>query len=440
MKRALEKELIAWKDREEHLPLLLRGARQVGKSYLVEHFGRSHFESIVIVDFERRPELKQCFNTREPLEILKQIEIALHQKVIPGKTLLFFDEVQECPDALVSLRYFRELMPQLHLIAAGSLMEFLLNDERYSFPVGRVEFLYLRPLSFAEFLNAVAPIALERLNSLSLDSPLLPVEHSELLKWVRKYLFIGGMPAAVKAYITSNSFLEAQKVHQRILQAYESDFGKYASQVQHKYLQMIFQRAPILVGRILKYTNIDKDARSRDLKPLLNLLTHAGLIQQAFATTASGLPLHAHIHDHRFKLFFLDIGLLQTACQVNAQDFWEKEILQINAGMLAEQLVGQEFLANDPPYQNRPLLFWEREEGGQAEVDFVVTVASQIVPIEVKAGTTGSLRSLQSFMNLKHVSLGVRVSEHPLMLHDHILSVPLYLLSRLSDLILEISK
>ena len=414
MKRALENELIAWKNRKEHLPLLLRGARQVGKSYLVQHFGRSHFQDIVIVDFERRPDFIRCFLTREPSEILKQIEIVLQQKVVPGQTLLFLDEIQECPDALVSLRYFRELMPELHVIAAGSLMEFLLNDERYSFPVGRVEFLYLRPLSFEEFLRALAPMAAERVQSSTLRSPFLPMEHEELLKWVRKYLFIGGMPSAVQAYLSTQSLLESQKVQQRILQAYESDFGKYASQVQHKHLQMIFQRAPALISQILKYVNIDKEARSRDLKPALALLAQAGLIQQSFATTASGLPLHAHIRDHRFKLFFLDIGLLQTACQVDAQDFFEKEILQINAGMLAEQFVAQELLAYEPPFQNRPLLYWEKEEGGQAEIDFVQAIGSEIIPIEVKAGSTGSLRSLQSFMRLKNPPLGVRISEHPL--------------------------
>lgn len=435
MKRVLEQELVAWKNRKEHLPLLLRGARQVGKSYLVEHFGRSHFENVVTMDFERRPDIGSCFQVREPHEIIKQLEVVFQQKIIPGKTLLFLDEIQECPDALVSLRYFKELLPQLHVIAAGSLMEFLLNDHRYSFPVGRVEFLYLRPLSFKEFLQALAPVVLERLESVSQSAPLSPVEHNELLKWTRKYMFIGGMPAAVQAYLESESLLESQKVHHRILQAYQSDFGKYATQTQHKYLQMIFQRAPALVGQVLKYAHIDAESRSRDLKPALLLMTHAGLLSQIFATTASGLPLYAHIREHRFKLMFLDIGLLQTACQVDARAFFENEILQINAGMLAEQFVAQELLAVQPPFQNRPLLFWEGETGGQAEVDFVQTIQSQIVPIEVKAGSTGSLRSLQSFLKQKKVPLGIRISEHALALHDNILSVPFYLTHALESII-----
>ncbi|MDB6081970.1 MAG: hypothetical protein JWO53_1242 [Chlamydiia bacterium] len=279
----------------------------------------------------------------------------------------------------------------------------------------------------------------ERLESLSLKTPLSSVEHEEVLKWIRKYMFIGGMPAAVQAYLESGSLLESQKVHHRILQAYHSDFGKYASHGQHKYLQMIFQRAPSLVGQVLKYSHIDTESRSRDLKPALLLLTQAGLLNQIFATTASGLPLHAHIREHRFKLMFLDIGLLQTACQVNAQSFFEKEILQINNGMLAEQFVSQELLTEQPSYQNRPLLFWEGETGGQSEVDFVQNIQSEIIPIEVKAGSTGFLRSLQSFLKQKKSPLGVRISEQNLVFNHPILSVPLYLTHALERLYISIN-
>ncbi|NGX27996.1 MAG: hypothetical protein K940chlam1_00168 [Candidatus Anoxychlamydiales bacterium] len=440
MKRKLEKELIEWKNRDEYLPLLLRGARQVGKSYLVEYFGKNYFENIIKIDFEKSPELSRCFKTRDPVEITKEIEVTLEQKIIPGKTLLFLDEIQECPNALISLRYFRELMGDLHVIAAGSLMEFLLNNEKYSFPVGRVEFLYLRPFSFEEFLEELAPIAYQRLQSITLKKPLSEVEHIELLKWVKKYFFIGGMPDAIKKYKSSNSFLECQKVHRRILHAYESDFGQYSEHVQHKFLQMIFLKTPALIGQILKYTNIDKETRSRDLKPAIHLLSSAGLIQQVFATTASGIPLHAHVREHRFKLLFLDIGLLQTALQVDAGDFFEKDIMQINAGMLAEQFVGQEILANDLPDQNRSLLFWEREKNGHAEIDFIKTIDSQIIPIEVKAGATGTLRSLKSFLKLKRSPFGIRISENDLSFYDQILSIPLYLTSKMNYLTLQVLK
>lgn len=437
MKRTLEAELISWKNREEHLPILLRGARQVGKSYLVEQFGRSNFEDVALVDFENRPELKGAFSTREPMEILRRLELALGKPIKENISLLFLDEIQLCPQALISLRYFKEKMPKLHVIAAGSLLEFLLKEENFSFPVGRVEFLYLRPLSFIEYLQAVSPFIANRLEAFTLAHPPSELEHKELLKWIRLYLFIGGMPSAVKISPKEGSLLEAQRVHNRILQAYESDFGKYASYTQHKYLHLIFHKAPALVAQVLKYRRIDEEIRSRDLKPALELLCHAGLLQRIFPTSAAGLPLLAHINEDRFKLLYLDVGLLQTITKVDAAHFFENEILQINAGMIAEQFVGQELLAYSPPFQNSPLLFWERTNGGLAEVDFVTAMGSEIIPIEVKAGTTGTLRSLRSFLQDKHCPLGVRISEHPLSLQKDILSIPFYLISSLEKLVKE---
>jgi uncharacterized protein len=434
MKRALEQELTRWKDREEHLPILLRGARQVGKSYLVENFGKNNFEDVAVADFESRPELKEAFTTRDPKEILSRLEFALRKPIKAGKTLLFLDEIQLCPEVLISLRYFKEKMPKLHVIAAGSLLEFLLNEEDYSFPVGRVEFLYLRPLSFKEYLYSVSPLMAKRLDEFDLKNPPSELEHHELLKLIRRYLFVGGMPAAVKESLKEESLLETQRVHYRILQAYESDFGKYAEHVQHKYLRLFFQRAPTRVSHILKFSHIDADIRSRELKPALDLLCHAGIFQRVFATTASGLPLHAHMKEDRYKLLYLDVGLLQTATKVEATHFFEQDILQINAGMIAEQFVGEELISYALPYQNAPLLFWERS-GAEAEVDYVTTVGSEIIPIEVKAGTTGSLRSMHAFMKEKKSHFGIRISEHQLSVQDKILSVPFYLIGSLERLV-----
>ena len=260
MRRKLEKELSEWKDRKEHLPILLRGARQVGKSYLVERFGKSFFEDVAVVDLENRPDLRQVFSVREPSEILSRLSLSLGKPIVPGKSLLFLDEIQLCPEILTCLRYFKEKMPELHVIAAGSLLEFLLQEENFSFPVGRVEFLYLRPLSFLEYLEAAAPFVASRLQEWNLEKMPSDMEHQEMLKWVRRYLFTGGMPAAVSASLQENSLLECQRVHYRILQAYESDFGKYAKEIQHKYLRLVFQRAPALVGKILKYQEIDPEA------------------------------------------------------------------------------------------------------------------------------------------------------------------------------------
>ncbi len=434
MKRTLEAELNLWKERKEHLPILLRGARQVGKSYLIEQFGKQSFEDLAVADFENRPELKNAFSSREPKEIITKLEFALRKPIRPKKSLLFLDEIQHCPEALVALRYFKEQMPDLHIVAAGSLLEFLLKEENFSFPVGRIEFLYLRPLSFIEYLQASAPFIAERLLDFSLKKPPSELEHKELTKWVKKYLFVGGMPAAVKASLQEETLFETQRVHTRILQAYENDFGKYAKHTQLQHLHTIFQKAPALVSKVLKYTHIDREARSRDLKPAIELLCHAGLLQQVFATTASGLPLHAHIKDHRHKLLYLDVGLLQTATKVDASTFFDQEILQINSGMIAEQFVGQELQAYSLPFQNAPLLFWEREEG-EAEIDFITSLGSEILPIEVKAGAAGALRSLHSFLKEKKHPLGIRISEHPLSFRESILSIPFYLIRLLPSLV-----
>lgn len=438
MHRHLEKELVDWKNKEEHLPILLRGARQVGKSFLVENFGKNHFKNVVTVDFENKPQLKQPFiESRDPKEILHRLEFLLDQRIQPSQTLLFLDEIQACPEALIALRYFKEKLPSLHVIAAGSLLEFLLHDQNFSFPVGRVEFLYLKPFSFNEFLQAISPIKAERLRSYSLNNPPSEPEHHELIKLIRSFLFIGGMPAAINAFLSYDSLQESSRVHLRILQAYESDFGKYAKISQHKYLASIFRKAPSLIAQVLKYSRLDPDAKSKDLKPALELLCHTQLLQKIYHCNASGLPLHAHLKEDRFKLLFLDVGLLQTTTGIDASFFFEKDILQINAGMIAEQFVGQELLAHEKPFIHSSLLYWENYPKGDAEIDYILEKRGQIIPIEVKAGSTGSLKSLHYFIQQKNIPCGIRISDTPLKLEKNILSIPFYLISELERIYCE---
>jgi predicted AAA+ superfamily ATPase len=438
MYRMLEKELLLWKNNQEHIPILLRGARQVGKSFLVEKFGKTYFENIAIVDFEYRPELKQPFiESREPKEILTRLEFLLDLKIRPNQTLLFLDEIQSCPQALISLRYFKEKLPDLHIIAAGSLLEFLIHDQNFSFPVGRVEFLYLKPFSFFEFLSAISPIKAERLSSFSIENPPSNAEHQELLKLVRRYLFIGGMPAAINAFLKEDYLQDSTRVHARILQAYENDFGKYAKVSQHKYLQSIFKKAPSYIAQVLKYARLDPEAKTKDLKLALDALCHTQLLQKIFYTNAAGLPLHAHIKEERFKLLYLDVGLLQTTTQIDASHFFEKDILQINTGVIAEQFVGQELLAYENPYTRSSLLFWENYPKGDAEIDYILEKKGTIIPIEVKAGSTGSLKSLHYFMQQKNIPYGIRISDLPLKKDKNILSIPFYLISELERIYLE---
>lgn len=437
MRRTIEPILKAWKAQASRLPIILRGARQVGKSFIVEKFGRENFESLVICNFEFRPELINCFDNLDPVSICTKLEVAFKTRIIPGKTLLFLDEIQNCPKAITALRYFKEQLPALHVIAAGSLLEFALHDEQFSFPVGRVQFLYLKPLSFYEYLVSQNHDRLvEILDHVTLESPVEPFIHEQLLLHLREYFLIGGMPSVVRCFLETRSFLQCQTVLTGLLETYRSDFPKYATKAQYRHLQTFFERAPGLVAKHFKYTLISPEHRSHDLKLALEQLGWAGLLNKVLATSASGIPLQMHAKENKFKLLFLDGGLVNCANKLDMQTAWETELMQINAGAQAEQFVGQELLAYADPYMNTQLYYWERDKkGSEAEVDYVIQAGPQIVPIEVKAGTTGTLKSLAQFLLEKQAPFGIRISQHPLSFHEKVLSVPLYLISQLSRLI-----
>lgn len=437
MRRSIEPILKKWKEKSDRLPIILRGARQVGKSFTIEKFGAENFESVVTCNFEFRPELTNCFTDLDPLSICARLEVAFKTRIIPGKTLLFLDEIQECPQAIMSLRYFKEKLPSLHVIAAGSLLEFTLHEEEFSFPVGRVQFLYLKPLSFYEYLLAQKHDRLvEILDKVTLKEPLDPFIHDELMLLLREYFLIGGMPSSIRCFLQTRSFLECQTVLTGLLATYRADFPKYAKKTQHKYLQLLFEKMPGLVAQHFKYSLASSEYRSQDLKVALEQLGWAGLLHKVLATSASGIPLQMHAKENKCKLLFLDCGLMNCANKLDMQTVWETDLLQINAGAVAEQFVGQELISYADPYAEAQLYYWQRDKpGSMAEVDYLIQAGSQIFPIEVKAGTTGSLKSLAQFLVEKKSPFGIRISGHPLSFHERTLSVPLYLISQLPRLI-----
>ncbi len=439
MYRMIEPTLKKWKEDVHRLPIILRGARQVGKSFTIEKFGRENFESLVVCNFEFRPDLVSCFENLDPMIICAQLEVAFKQRIVPGHTLLFLDEIQNCPAAIKALRYFKEKLPALHVMAAGSLLEFVLHEEKFSFPVGRVQFLYLRPLSFYEYLiNQNHHRLLEMLSVASLEYPIEPFVHEQLLLLLREYFLIGGMPSVVSSFLEKRSFLECQILLSGLLETYRSDFPKYATKTAIKYLQMCFEKVPGLICQHFKYTHISSEYRSQDLKMALEQLGWAGLLQKVLSTNASGLPLQIHAKDNQFKLLFLDGGLVNCANKLDLQLAHEMDLMQINSGAQAEQFVGQELLAYSESYIQTQLYYWNRDKKGSlAEVDYVIQSGSSILPIEVKAGTTGSLKSLNQFLLEKEALFGIRISAHPLSFHGRILSVPLYLIRDLPRLIAE---
>ncbi|MGD9153265.1 MAG: AAA family ATPase [Gammaproteobacteria bacterium] len=437
MYRNLEQYLQNWRKQVAPIPLIIRGARQVGKSYLVEKFGKEYFTNIVVVNFEYSPEFIGCFKTMDPNKIVHAISVLSGAQINPQQTLLFLDEIQECPNAIKALRYFKEKMPNLHVVGAGSLLEFVLNDEKISIPVGRVQFMHLKPLSFQEFLLATNNEKLNQyIKNVSVNDNFPEVFHKKLLTLLHEYTVLGGMPAVIQDYITENNFGNCQNIQANILNGYKNDFGKYTTKANHKYLQKLFAKAPGIVGQQFKYVKIDPEMRSRDLKIALENLCYAGLINMVYATSASGLPFGISVNEKKFKILFLDIGLVKRATNLEAEILLQQDLLLINRGSLAEQFVGQELLAYSSPLMDAELFYWMREKRGSiAEVDFVIQVNANIVPIEVKAGSTGSLKSMKRFMQEKKLPFGVRISQQELKLVDNILSVPFYMVSEITRLI-----
>jgi predicted AAA+ superfamily ATPase len=437
MERIIDQELATWKDDPRRVPLLIRGGRQVGKTFAIEKFGKKYFEHCVTINFERERRFCSLFeDSLDPKIILRNLQALTQIPIIPGKTLLFFDEIQAAPRAVMSLRYFKEELPELHVIGAGSLLEFVLKGDDFSFPVGRIEFRYLFPLSFKEFLKARGEVAL--LHELSIASPEEPISspiHHHALSCLRDYFQVGGMPQAVLALIQTESPLEWKKAQQMILDTYQSDFGKYGGAAQQKYLQVCFEKAPELIGSHFRYTKISTLYQSRDLKNALDLLEHAGLIRYVQATSASGFPLQASVNEKKFKLIFLDLGLLQEFLHTDPELLRREDLVQINAGSLAEQFVGQEMMAYGEPFRKRKLFFWNKEgEGSEAEVDYLLQHKTDIIPIEVKAGQGSRIRSMRRFMAEKASPFGIRISQDSLSFEKGILSLPLYMVGELDRL------
>ncbi len=430
LKRQIDAELQKWYISSIRRPLLVRGARQVGKTFSIQQFGATSFENCVTINFEERPEYAECFRTLDTAEILEKISILASREINPGKTLLFLDEIQECPRAITALRYFFEKLPMLHVIAAGSLLEFIFNSPDFRMPVGRVSSLFMYPLSFSEYLEGVGQHKLNQyLLGIDLNAPPEPVFREELTKHLRKYMIVGGMPEIVSKYESGISTEEMKALQASLLQTYQADFAKYGSTAQHKYLKEVFSAVPRLIGDRCKYSNINPDAQSRDLKNAIGLLRDAKCIYTVCHSSGQGLPLESQVNRRKFKLLFMDLGLMQQALGLDSQLMFEKDILSIHRGAVAEQYIGQQLIASTTSYDEGRLYFWARDSrNSRAEVDYLVTKGADILPVEVKGGKTGRLKSLRLFLD-EHANspLGIRFSQHELSWENPILSIPLYL-------------
>ncbi len=437
MRRLLLQELIKWSKRPSRMPLLIRGARQIGKTYVVEQFAAANFNHHVTINFELFPEYKTCFDTLQVDKIIQQLGILTGQAIIPGQTLLFLDEIQECPEAIRALRYFKEQLPELHVIGAGSLLEFALSQAQFRMPVGRVEFLYLYPMNFTEFLYALGEDQLvDFLKNVSLTDTIPSALHEHGLAQARLYMLLGGMPAVLQSYLVEQDLQRVQALHMQLLATYRNDFGKYASLNAQTYCQAIFNKMPDLIAKHFKYVDVDPALDGRSLKNALNLLVKAGIVSPVKMTQATGLPLNVHVNEKKFKLLFLDLGLVKAAGKLSAEVLMNTQFLDVRSGALAEQYVGQQLLTLSPSYTEGELFYWQRDvRGAQAEVDYVIAYNEHIIPLEVKAGSAGRLRSLQMFLQEKQSPYGIKISTDPLKVEKNIIHLPIYLLNELMRLL-----
>lgn len=395
MFRLVIKSLNEWKQRERRKPLIIRGARQVGKTWAIEEFGKSEYSGVCKIDFEKRPDIHMVFEgSLEPGRIIEQLELLLDMKIRSEETLLFFDEVQACPRALLSLRYFYEEMPEQHLIATGSLLDFAL--EEISFPVGRVQFLNMYPMNFVEFLTAMGKKGLAQKICEHPES--LPESiHFLLLDELKTYLWVGGMPEAVKTYLDTHSVLEAFQVHDEIVNAYRADFPKYAPRADKTCLDMVFRNTAEMLGEQVKYSRLAEGFSNPTVHKAFDLLEKAKVLNRITASDPSGLPLGAGANHKKFKASIVDVGLMQRLCQIPVdKESRHTDLLAIYRGKLAEQFVAQELLAS----RQEDLYYWAREKRGScSEVDFLVVQDGLIIPIEVKSGAGGSLKSMHNMLS-----------------------------------------
>ena len=453
--------LEAWADRRPHKPIVIRGARQVGKSTLVREFARAARLKLVAVDFERDPELREAFTGRDPARILGLLKLLTGKTAAAGTHLLFLDEIQAAPEALAALRYFHEEMPELHVLAAGSLLEFALAQTRFPMPVGRVEYMHLGPMHFEDFVIAMGEADLaDFLRGFSLRSVkknALPAAlHRKCLDLLRRYCVVGGLPEAVAAFVHASGggldFEPVSRVLQSVVATYRDDFGKYGRSRDR--IRMVFDRLPHLVARKFKYVEVSREHRASEIGAALEHLCMARVACKVFRTAANGVPLAAEINERFFKCLHVDVGLMCAALGLDVLDLERQgDPTLVNRGAVAEQFAGQHLLYPEAPYLTPALHYWAREtRNAAAELDYVIAVGSRVVPVEVKAGATGSLRSLHQFIREKSTGLALRFNaDPPSLLRDvrklpdgttvryDLLSLPLYLVGQARRLIGEVA-
>jgi predicted AAA+ superfamily ATPase len=394
-------------------PLIMRGARQVGKTWLIRQLAALSGKILIEVNFEKNPQISSLFSSNDPHKILNSLSVFLNQKIEISQSLLFLDEIQATPEMLAKLRWFYEECPQLPVVAAGSLLEFILGEHTFSMPVGRVSYLHLEPLSFEEFLLARGQGMLYNyLLNFHSHEEIPEAIHTQFLSLFKEYILVGGMPAVVSSWLEEPSVLMVHQLQNDLLATYRDDFAKYGRRIASDKLDEIMMSVPKRVGQKYVYSKVNPSLNGQIVKQILFLFNKARICHRVSGCSANGVPLASEIKEKYFKEVFLDTGLCSAALGLNylqIQSIGELSI--INKGAIAEQVVGQMLRTISPFYVEPALYYWHRDaEGASAEIDYVIQHGNQVIPIEVKAGSTGSLKSLHLFMESKEKEIAIRIN------------------------------
>jgi uncharacterized protein len=439
-----------WLKKANRKPMVIRGARQTGKTWLVRDFAKRNHLNLIELNLEKFPDRADLFSVNNPKEILKNIEADLAVKITPESTCLFLDEIQAAPELFSKLRWFREDMPELPIIAAGSLLEFALNKSQYSMPVGRITYFYLEPMSFFEFVLALGNEALlQTMMELGFGKHIPQTLHEKCMDLYHQYCLIGGMPEAVQTWLDSRDLQECIKVQHDLLSTYRDDFFKYGGEIDARLLHRILLSVAEQLGNKFVYSRVDPGIQTRVIKKALMMLIQAKVCSMVAHTSGNGLPLGAQSNEKFFKALMVDVGLISAQLGLaSAKQLKMGKMVFANRGGIAEQFVGQQLRAAQATAIDPQLFYWQRTGGRLGEIDYILQHGNAIVPLEVKSGATGRMKSLHQFIAEKNLSLAVRIDANPPTVEDldikttlglpvkyRLLSIPLYLAERVGALI-----
>ena len=390
--------------------MVLRGARQVGKTWLVRDLAKRHDLQLVEMNLERFPHLSDLFSENRPQEVLKNIEAEMSTAIDRTSALLFLDEIQAAPELFAKLRWFKEEMPEMPVIAAGSLLDFALKKYQFSMPVGRITYFYLEPMSFFEFLRACGHETLYRkLDSFSLRSEMPRSLHEKCLKLYQTYCLTGGMPEVVQEWVQTEDLNACMKIQHDLLATFREDFHKYGGEMEAAALSKLILSVARQIGNKFVYSRVDPENKIGPVKKAFHLLCQAKVCSKVAHSAGNGVPLGAESNEKFFKALMVDIGLISVQLGISATGPREaSNLILSNKGGLAEQFVGQQLRALQSPATEAPLFYWQRIGGRQGEIDYLMQHGNRVVPLEVKSGPAGSMKSLHQFMAEKGLTFAVR--------------------------------